>query len=115
MGELALFYAASDLAFVGGSLVPVGGHNALESAALGVPVIMGPYVDNCVEITKRLVDAGALIQVSDDHELAEAVLDWFLNLTVRQQAGAAAKKFVEHNRGVVKQIVDLISTLARTF
>ena len=108
MGELALFYAAADVAFVGGSLVPVGGHNALEPAALSVPVIMGPYVDNCLEITKRLADAGALIQVSDSDALAKAVLHWFVNPVDRTQAGICAKKVVEKNRGAVKQIVDVI-------
>lgn len=108
MGELSLFYAASDVAFVGGSLVPMGGHNALEAAALGVPVIIGLYVDNCLEITKLLSDAGALIQISDSDALAKAVLQWFLDPIAREQAGAFGKKVVEKNRGVVKQIVDFI-------
>ncbi len=112
MGELALFYAASDVAFVGGSLVPVGGHNALEAAALSVPVIMGPYVDNCVEITKRLADAGALIQVSDSDALAKAVLHWFLKPADRQQAGACAKKVVKKNQGAVKKIMDVITLVS---
>ncbi|HXH54295.1 MAG TPA: lipid IV(A) 3-deoxy-D-manno-octulosonic acid transferase [Gammaproteobacteria bacterium] len=108
MGELAFFYAAADVAFVGGSLVPVGGHNALEAAALSIPVIMGLYVDNCLEITKQLAGAGALIQVSGSDALAKAVLHWFVNPVDRQQAGASAKKVVEKNRGIVKRIVDVI-------
>jgi len=108
MGELSLFYAASDVAFIGGSLVPVGGHNALEAAALGIPVIMGPYVDNCVEITKLLSDAGALVQISNGDALAEAVLKWFLDLATRKQAGAFGKNVVEKNQGAVKKIVDVI-------
>lgn len=113
MGELPFFYASADVAFVGGSLVPVGGHNALEAAALGVPVIVGPYVDNCLEITKLLLDAGALIQVSDSDALAKAVLQWFSNPLIRKQAGAFGKNVVEKNRGVVKQIVDFISQQAK--
>ena len=108
LGELGLFYAAADLAFVGGSLVPVGGHNALEPAALNLPIIMGHYVDNCFEIIQKLVGVGALIQVSDSDALAKAVLHWFDNPVDRAKAGASAKEVVEKNRGAVKQIVDLI-------
>lgn len=113
MGELSLFYATADVAFVGGSLVPVGGHNALEAAALGVPVTIGPYVDNCLEITKLLSDADALIQISDSDALAKAVLQWFSDPLARKQAGAFGKNVVEKNRGVVKQIVDFISQQAK--
>jgi 3-deoxy-D-manno-octulosonic-acid transferase len=113
MGELAIFYAAADVAFVGGSLVPVGGHNALEPAALSIPVIMGTHVDNCVEITMQLADAGALIQVLDSNALAKAVLHWFANPADRQQAGTSAKKVVEKNRGIVKQIVDVIMPILK--
>lgn len=109
MGELALFFAAVDVAFVGGSLVPVGGHNALEPAALSVPVIVGPYVYNCVEVIKQLADAGGLIQISDSNTLAKAVLHWFENPEEARQAGRNAKEMVEKNRGVVKQIADSIS------
>jgi 3-deoxy-D-manno-octulosonic-acid transferase len=109
MGELALFYAASDIAFVGASFVPIGGHNTLEPAALSVPIIVGPYVHNYVEITAKLVEAGALIQVKDSDALARAVLHWFENPADCKQAGSGAKEVVEKNRGAVKQIVDFIS------
>ena len=59
MGELPLFYAASDVAFVGGSLVHTGGHNMLEPAALGIPVVTGPNVFNFTEISELLIEAGA--------------------------------------------------------
>ncbi len=108
LGELALFYAASDVAFVGASLVPIGGHNTLEPAALGIPILVGPHVHSYVEITKKLTDAGALIQVADSVALAKAVLYWFTNPVEREQAGAAAKKVVEENRGAVKQLMDVI-------
>jgi 3-deoxy-D-manno-octulosonic-acid transferase len=109
MGELTFFYALSDVAFVGGSLVAVGGHNTLEPAALGVPVIVGPHVHNCMDITKLLLEAGGLLQVSDSDGLAHAVLRWFSAPDKRQVAGEAAKSVVEKNRGAVKKIVDFIS------
>ena len=91
MGELALFYAASDFAFVGGSFVPIGGHNMLEPAVLGIPIIVGPYVHNYLEITKKLTDAGALIQILDSDSLAKAALRWFANPVDRKQAEHAQK------------------------
>lgn len=109
LGELALFYAASDVAFVGASLVPIGGHNTLEPAALSVPILVGSHVHSYIEITKKLTDAGALIQISDSAALAKAVLHWFANPVEREKAGAAAKKVVEENRGAVKQMMDVIS------
>jgi 3-deoxy-D-manno-octulosonic-acid transferase len=73
MGELTLFYAASDVAFVAGSLVPIGGHNLLEPAALGVPLLSGPYVFNAQEIADMFIAKGACKLVSDSAELAAAV------------------------------------------
>lgn len=109
MGELMLLYAASDLTFVGGSLVPaVGGHNTLEPAALGIPMLVGPYVNNYVDITKLLLNAGALVQVNDAQVLAKAVIEWFSAPEKRQKAGSIAKSVVEENKGAVKQIVDVI-------
>lgn len=111
MGELGLFYAVSTVAFVGGSLVPVGGHNLLEPAALGVPVITGSYVHNFVDISRLLLDAGALVKVSNSKELAEAVLYWFKNAVACQEAGMRGKQVVAENRGAVEQILNTIKEL----
>ncbi len=73
MGELLFLYALADVAFVGGSLVPNGGHNLLEPAALGKPVLSGPHLFNFLEIAAQLRDAGALREVSNAAELASAV------------------------------------------
>lgn len=99
MGELLHYYGASDIAFVGGSLVPVGGHNLLEPAVLGVPVITGPHVENFVAVTAMLQEAGAVIQVEDAVEL-EAVLG---NLAAdpkrRLEMGKSGQVVVAKNRG----------------
>jgi len=108
MGELLLFYAASDVAFVGGSFVPIGGHNTLEPAAVDVPVIVGPHVHNFVEITKFLSEAGALVQVQNSTSLAKAVINWFAHPEARKQAGMSGKKVVEKNRGAVDKMVAII-------
>ena len=70
MGELTLFYAASDVAFVGGSLTPIGGHNLLEPAALGLPLISGPHVFNAQEIANMFIETGACSLAADAEQLA---------------------------------------------
>ena len=107
MGEMDLFYAASDVAFVGGSFSPIGGHNTLEPAAAGIPVIVGPHTHNFVEITQLLLAVNALVQVQDSRALAQAVLHWFHSPEARKEAGNAGKNAVEKNRGAVSKIVDL--------
>jgi 3-deoxy-D-manno-octulosonic-acid transferase len=108
MGELPLLYAASDIAFVGGSFAEVGGHNTLEPAAVGVPSIVGPHVHNFVEITQKLKAAGALLQVNDSQSLASAVLDWLKQPSKRIEAGAQGRKVVVQNRGAVNKLLDLV-------
>ncbi len=105
LGELMLFYAASDVAFVGGSMVPIGGHNTLEPAACGVPVIVGSYAENIVEVTKLLSNVDALIQVEDSDALVKAVLYWLSSEDIRKKAGVAARGVVERNRGAVAKVV----------
>jgi 3-deoxy-D-manno-octulosonic-acid transferase len=111
MGELATLYAAVDVAFVGGSLVPIGGHNLLEPAALGVPVITGPYQSNAREIAGLLVNEGAAAQVPDAAGLAEAVTELFLDEPKRQRAGAAALRVVALNRGSLVRLLKIIEPL----
>ena len=74
MGELMLFYAAADVAFVGGSLVDIGGHNLLEPAALKLPMITGPYNYNAQDIADLIIDSGAAVVVRDESELAAQVI-----------------------------------------
>jgi len=108
MGELELFYGISDIAFVGGSLVPIGGHNTLEPAVQGVPSIVGPQVHNFLDITKLLVDAGGLVQISDSTTLADAVIHWLSHSDERKSAGQKAKTVVEKNRGAVDRILECL-------
>ena len=113
LGELMDFYAAADLAFVGGSLVPAGGHNLLEPAALGLPVIAGPHQFNAPEIARTLEDGGALTIVADTAALADAVTDLLTDAVVRSRQGAAARAAVEANRGALQRIVVLIRSVLR--
>jgi len=111
MGELTAFYAASDVAFVGGSLVPVGGHNLLEPAALGIPVITGPYTANNREIARELLLCGAAIQVTDAATLAGLLAQFLGDATLRARAGALGREFVDAHRGTVARMIALIDPL----
>lgn len=111
MGELLIFYAASDLAFVGGSLLEKGGQNPLEPAALGLPILTGPYTFNFATITQQLQERKAEIQVNNAGHLAEQVSSLLSDPLRRQQMGHAAKKFVAENKGSVLKQMQLIENL----
>ncbi len=111
MGQLMPFFAATDVAFVGGSLVPIGGHNVLEPAALSVPVLVGPHTFNFEEITDSLVEQGGAERVPDADRLGPDVLQLLLDGTKREQMGQAAQRVFERERGAVQRIMQLIDTL----
>jgi 3-deoxy-D-manno-octulosonic-acid transferase len=111
MGEVPLFYAASDVAFVGGSLVPIGGHNLLEPAALGLPVITGPHVFNAQEIADMFVELGACRMVSDADELAAAVAELFKDPGTARALGRKGMEIVAENRGALKRLLALLDPL----
>lgn len=109
MGELLTFYAASDLAFVGGSLVERGGQNPLEPAAVGVPILTGPHTFNFLLITEQLLARGGEIKIENAAQLAENVIALLSDSARRQEMGDKAKKFVEENKGAVlkhRQLLD---------
>jgi 3-deoxy-D-manno-octulosonic-acid transferase len=108
MGELPLFYVPADIAFVGGSLVPVGGHNVLEASALGKPVIVGPYTYNFGEITDALFDVGAAICVRDGHALGDAVVELFASEQRCRSVGEAGRQVVHDNRGALERMLKVI-------
>ena len=108
MGELPLFYAASDVAFVGGSLVPVGGHNILEPAALGKAILTGPHYFNFSEITKQFLDAKAAMQISNAQNLAAAVTQLLKNPQQRSQMGEASLKVIANSQGASTRLINLI-------
>ncbi len=115
MGELQLLYAASDIAFVGASLVKLGGHNILESCAVGVPVIFGPHMFNFEDIAAMAIDCGAARQVYDTEALIEAVSLYLEQRELRSAASRAALGLVAANHGSLEQTLCLIgNALART-
>lgn len=114
MGELLMLFGVADLAFVGGSLVPVGGHNLLEPAAWEKPVLTGPHLHNFTAISGLLDDAGALTVVEDSDALATALQALFADSEKRQHQGLAAAGVVEANRGALEKGLALIDSLHRS-
>jgi 3-deoxy-D-manno-octulosonic-acid transferase len=108
IGELAALYASADVAFVGGSLVPIGGHNLLEPAALGLPVLTGPSHLNSKEIAQLLLRRGAALQVANPKELAAALQRLLDQPAERRRIGDIGKDIVESNRGSVDRLLTLI-------
>lgn len=111
LGELRDYYAACDVAFVAGSLVPVGGHNLLEPAALAKPIITGEHLYNTEDIADKLSRSGALIIVPDAATLGLEITRLLNEPDARQRAGEAGKKVVEENRGALDRLLRLIEPL----
>lgn len=109
MGELPLLYAAVDVAFIGGSLMPLGGHNPLEAAGLGVPVIFGPHTFNFAEICQRLEQSQAACRVSGAESLAQTLIHWLSDANLRHQVGEQGRFFVDQNRGALARLQTLLS------
>ncbi len=113
MGELLLFHAVADVSYIGGSLVPLGGQNLLESAAVGTPVVFGPHMFNFSDISRMAIERGAGRQVQDSSELASAVASYLENPTVRKAAGEAGLRMVAENRGALDRTLALVRNVFR--
>lgn len=108
MGELLRYYAAGDVAFVGGSLADIGGHNTLEPAALAKPVVVGPHTANFADITGQLLEAGAALQVADGGELEAALNRLFSEADTRDRMGLAGRELVKRGQGAVERTLAIV-------
>ncbi len=108
MGELLLLYAVSDVTFVGGSLIPRGGHNMLEPGALGKPILTGPHLFNFAEISELFITENALIKVKDVDALVMQLLDLMQHSDKRHQMGERALKVIAANRGALAKQEQII-------
>lgn len=113
MGELLLFLATADLCYMGGSLVPVGGHNLLEPAAVGLPVVFGPHMFNFATISQMFLERGAARQVKDSGELARVVTELFASAELRHEIARQAKQLLAENRGAQARLESLIAAQLR--
>ncbi|ACL71578.1 Three-deoxy-D-manno-octulosonic-acid transferase domain protein [Thioalkalivibrio sulfidiphilus HL-EbGr7] len=112
MGELPELFPLARVAFMGGSLVPTGGHNPLEAAAHGLPVLTGPHVFNFREVFDALVQAGGAEVVGDEASLAERLIALLNDEAERSRRGEAAARVVQENRGAVARVVDWVGQVA---
>lgn len=108
IGELAEIFGSADVVFVGGSLVPTGGHNVVEPAFWGKPVIFGPYMNNFRDVASLFLQAGGAVQVADAHELADAVLRLLDDPEKARQMGERAKGVVNQQAGAGLRILNEI-------
>jgi 3-deoxy-D-manno-octulosonic-acid transferase len=111
IGELATVYHLATVAFVGGSLVATGGHNILEPAVFGKPIVFGPHMENFSEIAHAFVTNVAGVQVRNDRELDEAMVSLMSDPIRRARLGAAARALVEANRGAKDKSLEVLTAL----
>jgi len=111
IGELANCYRFADIAFIGGSLPPLGGHNPIEPAVMGAPVLFGPHMEDFAEISQDLLTAGGAQRVGGEESLFQAASTWLADARLRKKAGQAAFRCVEKQQGVIERHLQLIQTL----
>lgn len=109
LGELFAYYAACDVAFVGGSLLPLGGQNLIEAASAGRPVLVGPHTFNFETATRQAIEAGAALRVDDaDHCVAQALM-LLADAAARSRMGAAGREYAARHGGAAVRTAALIS------
>ena len=109
MGELKMLYAAADVAFVGGSMVPVGGHNLLEAAAIGIPMLFGPYMANFKEIADKVLGQNTAIQCHDKEAIVKAIQALYSDPGYRKLLVDNGKLFVQANRGAIEKLYEMLA------
>jgi len=109
MGELFTYYAASDIALIGGSLLPFGGQNLIEAAIMGKPILIGPHTYNFAEATQSGVEAGAVIQLNNAAELSGKIEYLINNKSICEQMGVAATRFSQASTGATEKVLQLLA------
>jgi 3-deoxy-D-manno-octulosonic-acid transferase len=110
MGELLLLLGAASIAVIGGSLVERGGHNVLEPAAWGVPVVTGPHMFNFAQISELLTAAGAMLMLDDPDSLADSLLELLQDPARCRQMAEAGRRVVADNRGAKQRLLELVAS-----
>ena len=111
MGEMALYYAAGEAAFIGGSLLPLGGQNLIEACAVGTPVVIGPHTFNFAQATRDAVAAGACEQVADAAAVIRVIDAWLSDADARENASRAALAFAATHGGATARTVEAVASL----
>ncbi|HEX7649008.1 MAG TPA: glycosyltransferase, partial [Noviherbaspirillum sp.] len=113
MGEMFAYYAACDAAFIGGSLLPLGGQNLIEACAVGKPVLIGPHTFNFSAVSDDAVAADAALRVDDAHSMLAAAARLLRDAPERHRMGAAATAFAQQHRGATARTMKLLQPLIR--
>jgi 3-deoxy-D-manno-octulosonic-acid transferase len=113
MGEMAFYYAASDVAVIGGSFLPLGGQNLIEALAAGAPVVFGPSMFNFADASRLALQAGAAIQVADVAAAMDRARELLSNPRQRQEMSTAGKALCEAHRGATQKHLALLKGLVR--
>ena len=108
MGELKMLYAAADIGFVGGSMVPVGGHNILEPLAVDLPVIFGPYMINFKQISDNVLKMQAAVQCQDEMEIIKTVQQLYDDINFRKSLTQQGAEFLRRNQGATDRIFNVL-------
>lgn len=108
MGEMYAYYAACDVAFIGGSLLPLGGQNLLEACGVGRPVLIGPHTFNFVQASASAVEAGAAVRVADVPALRRELLALLADAPRRQHMGQAGREFMRRHEGATRRTIELL-------
>jgi 3-deoxy-D-manno-octulosonic-acid transferase len=111
LGELSMLYAAADVAFVGGSLVPIGGHNLLEPAAAALPIVTGPHNFNAEDIVEMLEASGAAAVISRPDQLVSEIGACLRSSKLRRERGDAGRHILDSNRGALDRLISLVMPL----
>lgn len=108
MGEMMLLYGSADIAFIGGSLIEHGGHNMIEPACWGLPILCGPHTFNFADISKRLIESDGMVTVRDATDLTQQIRRWLQNPAQRIAVGENARRFTTQNRGATDRLMTLV-------
>jgi 3-deoxy-D-manno-octulosonic-acid transferase len=109
IGELAGIFEYASVVFMGGTLVPRGGHNILEPARYRKPVIFGPHMENFRDIARLFLDGRAAIQVRNTHELTDAVITILSDCALAEELGNAARRIVDQNTGATERVLRILT------
>jgi len=109
MGEMFTYYASCDIAFIGGSLLPLGGQNLIEACSMGKPVLIGPHTFNFEQATEMAIAAGAALRVQDSSDLARHLQTLFADAGKQNAMSAAALRFSNESRGATERTLSLLN------
>jgi len=113
IGELAYLYQLADVVFVGGSLVPTGGHNIIEVAYFSKPILFGPHMENFKEISNAFLESDAALQVHSGEELPETIAKLLQDPATRETLGGKARQVIEDNQGAVGRTLEIVERYLR--